>query len=234
MLGRQLRRRGDLDALDLLQRALRERREERESLDLDVEELAANRAFLGRRVDVDDVAAEGELAALLDLLDALVPARDELRGGFLEIEQGALLDGEPVRAQLGVGHLLGERHRAGDHDRGPALRIRVGEQVVDRRDPQADQVRRRGEVRLVAHSARRVEAHRARAEELLQVGGEVARGPVVAGHHEGGPVGLCVEHGREQVGPHARRHEHALRVPADGLGQGLDRRILVGICEQLA
>ena len=50
-----------------------------------------------------------ELAALLDLVDALVAAGHELVGGLLEVEQAALLDREAVRAQLGVGHLLGQR-----------------------------------------------------------------------------------------------------------------------------
>ncbi len=79
VLGRQLRRRLDGHPLDLLQRALGERGEEREPLDLHVEQLAAHRALLGGGVDVHDVAAQGELAALLHLVDALVAARHELR-----------------------------------------------------------------------------------------------------------------------------------------------------------
>ena len=231
MLGRELRRRRDLDPLDLLQRALGERGEERQPLDLDVEQLAAHRALLGRRVDVDDVAAQRELAALLDLLDALVTAGDELGRRLVEVEQPALLDREAVRAQRGVGHLLGERDGAGHHHRRPALGVRLAEQVVERGDPQADEVRRRGEVRLVAHSARRVEAHRPRAQELLEIGREVARRAVVAGHHERRPVGLRVEHGREQVGAHAGRDEDALGLTADGLGEGLDLRVVMGVCQ---
>ena len=100
VLGPELGRRRDLDALGLLERALREGREVGEPLDLDVEQLAADRALLGGRVDVEDVAAQRELAAVLDLVHALVAARDEPLGDLVEVEQLALRDLEAVRAQL--------------------------------------------------------------------------------------------------------------------------------------
>ena len=80
VLGPELGRGRDLDALGLLERALRERREVGEPLDLDVEQLASDGPLLGRGVDVEDVAAQRELAAVLDLVDALVAARDEALG----------------------------------------------------------------------------------------------------------------------------------------------------------
>ena len=120
VLGRQLRGRSDLHALRLLERALGEGGEPREPLHLDVEQLAADSALLGGRVHVEDVAADRELAALLDLLDALVAARHELARRLVEVEQAALLDLEAVRAQGRVGHLLGERDRRG-HQHGRQL-----------------------------------------------------------------------------------------------------------------
>ena len=111
VLGAELGRRRDLHPLGLLERALGEGGEPGEPLHLDVEELAAHGALLGGRVDVEDVAAQRELAAVLHLVDALVAAGHELVGGLVEVEQPALLDLEAVRAQLGVGHLLGERRR---------------------------------------------------------------------------------------------------------------------------
>ena len=208
VLGRQLGRGRDLDPLGLLERALGEGREPGEALDLHVEQLAAHGALLGGRVDVEDVAADRELAAVLDLVDALVAAGHELVGGLVEVEQAALLDLEAVRAEVGVGDLLGERDGGGDEDGGL-----VPEQRVERGDAQADEVRRRREMRLVAHAARRVEAHRARREEGLQVGGEVARGAVVAGDDQRGALGIRVDQRREQVGPQARGHEGALGRP---------------------
>ena len=102
LLRGELGRRGDLHPLGLLERALGEGREPREPLHLHVEELAAHRALLRGRVDVEDVPARGELPAVLHLVHALVAARHELVGGLLEIEQAALLDLEAVRAELRV------------------------------------------------------------------------------------------------------------------------------------
>ena len=84
------RPRGDLDRVGLPQRALGERREPAQRLDLDVEQVDADRPVLGGRVDVEDAAAHGELAAVLDLLDALVAGGDELAGDLVEVDEVAL------------------------------------------------------------------------------------------------------------------------------------------------
>ena len=227
VLRSKLRRGRDLDRLRLLERALGEGREPGEPLDLDVEQLAANGALLGGRVDVEDVPADRELAALLNLVDALVAARDELRGRLVEVDEAALGDLETLRAQVGVGHLLGERARAGDEHGGL-----LPEQRVERGDTQPDEMRRRREMRLVAHAARRVEAHPARTQKGPQVGGQVTGGAVVAGHDERGPLGLAVDQRRQQVGAHARRHEGTLRTAARGGGERLDRGVVLCVCEE--
>ena len=227
VLGAQLGRGGDLHPLGLLERALGEGGEPGEALDLDVEQLAAHRALLGGGVHVEDVAPDGELAAILDLVGALVAAGHEPRGHLVEVEQAALLDLEAVRAQLGVGHLLRQRGGARHHHGGLAA-----QQRVERRDAQAHEVRRRRQVRLVAHPARRVEAHPARGEVGPQVGGQVARRAVVARHHQRGPLGLAVEQAGEQVGPQAGRHEGALGLAPRGLGQRADRLVLVGVSQE--
>ena len=67
-----------------MQRALRERREGAQRLDLVAEELDADRLAAGRREDVDDPAAHGELAALLDAVDPLVAGERELLGELLD------------------------------------------------------------------------------------------------------------------------------------------------------
>ncbi len=117
VLGGELGGGRDLDALPLAERALGEGGEPAQRLDLDVEQLDADRALLGRGVDVEQAAADRELAAVLDLVDALVAGRDELQHGLVEVEQLADLEREAVRAQLGVGDLLGERDGAHDDDR---------------------------------------------------------------------------------------------------------------------
>ena len=173
-------------------------------LDLHVEELAANGALLGGGIHVEDVPPQGELAPVLHLVEALVAAGHQVVGRLLEVEQPPLLDLEAVGAKLGVGHLLGQRRGARDHHGRAALGVRRREQGVEGRDPQAHQVRGRRQVRLVGHAARRIEANGPGVEELLQVGGQVARGAVVTRHHERGPPGLRVEERGEQVGAQAR------------------------------
>ena len=175
------------DHVGLAERALRERREPAQRLDLVVEQVDADRALLGRRVDVEQAAADGELAAVLDLVDAVVAGRDEVVRRLVEVEQLADAEREAVRAQRRVGHLLAQRDRAtttttgASRARAPALqRTRV-----ERGHAQADQVGGRREVRLVGDAAARVEAHGARAQPRAQVGGQVARGPVVGGDDHG-------------------------------------------------
>ena len=82
VLGVEFGRRRQLDPLGLAQRALGEGREPAHRLDLVAEELDPHGALLGRAEDVEDAAAHGELAALLDLLDPVV-------AGCVEVAQDA-------------------------------------------------------------------------------------------------------------------------------------------------
>src|SRR4051794_18758482 len=208
VLGGELGGGRDLDALPLAQRALGEGREPAQRLDLDVEQLDADRALLGRGVDVEQAAADRELAAVLDLVDALVAGRDELQHGLVEVEQLADLEREAVRAQLGIGDLLGERD-GGDHDHRRFVARRGLQNAVQGRDPEPYEVWRRREVRLVGDAAARVEPHRARLEPRAQVGGEVARRAVVAGDHHGRAPHVAVRDRRDQERPERLRDERA-------------------------
>jgi hypothetical protein len=89
-------------------------------------------------------------------------------------------------------------------------------------------------VRLIAHPPSGIEADRPRAQEDPEVGGQVARGPIVAGHHERRPLGLGVEEARKEVGAHARGHEGALRLAPRRLAQSGDLGGLVSVCEELS
>src|SRR4051812_5248828 len=227
VLGGELGCGGDLDMVRVAEAALREGGEPAERLDLDVEEVDADRAVLRRRVDVEQAAADGELAAVLDLVDALVAGGDEVVGDLVEVEEVAGLEGEAVRPERGVGDLLAERD-GGDDDDGRLARavgLRVGglarEQRVERRDSEADEVRRRRAVRLVGNAAARVEAHRARGEPVAEVGGEVARLAVVAGDDDGRSaagdgVVDAVQERRNQVRAQARGDERAAAVAGEG------------------
>ncbi len=168
-LGLQLGRRRDLHLVEIGDRALRERRERPQRLDLDVEEVDAHRVVGGRGEEIEQAAADRELAAVLHLLDPLVPAVDELDGELVEVDEVALLEREAVRPQLRVGDPLGECSRAGDDHRrglrgGRDLRIGGIDERVDRGDPQTDEVRRRSEVTLVGDASARVPARPLRRE----------------------------------------------------------------------
>ena len=76
----------ELDPLGLGERALGEGREVADRLDLVAEQLDPRGAVLGRAEDVEDPAADGELAAIGDLLDALVAAAGEQLGDVGEVD----------------------------------------------------------------------------------------------------------------------------------------------------
>ena len=117
VLGRQLGGGRDLDLLGVAERALGEGREPPQRLDLVAEQVDADGAVLGRREHVEQPAADRELAAVLDLVDALVAGRDEVARGLVEVDQLALAQREAVRAQRRVGDLLRQRDGADDDDR---------------------------------------------------------------------------------------------------------------------
>ena len=144
MLGGELGRRGDLHRVGVPQRPLREGREPAQRLDLDVEQVDADRAVLRGRVDVEDAAAHRELTAVLDLVDALVARRDEIARDLVEIDEVADPQRHRARAQLGVRDLLAQRDRGHDDDR--RLPVARREQRVHRGDAEADEVRRRRQV----------------------------------------------------------------------------------------
>ena len=125
-----------------------------------------------------------------------------------------------MRAQRGVGDLLAQRHGGDDHDRGLGARAAV-EQRVERGDAQADEVGGRREVRLVGDAAARVEADGARAQPRAQVGGEVARGAVVARDDDRGAPRVAVGDGRDQVRPQRLRDERGRARLGEPVGVGM-------------
>ena len=125
------------------ERTLGERREGAHLLDLVAEEVDAERLATGRGEHVDDPAADGELASLVDAVDALVAGERELLR-------------EPVDARL-VAHPELER-RGSRLERREPVRERAGRRAdepaggehVERAIALADEMRRRREPGLVA------------------------------------------------------------------------------------
>ena len=213
VLAGQLGGRSEDDALGVAERALGEGGEPADALDLVAEELDPHGPLLGRRIDVENVAALGELAPLLDLIGALVARLDEQLGHVAEGDLLAAVQDKAVGAELRVGDRLGERDGARDDDQGGVVAPGLS-QGIERRHAQAGEMRRRRDVREVAGAARRVEVDRPGRQVGAQVGREVPRRAVVtADDQRGAGGGRVVEQGREHEGA-----EGARNVGLDGLG----------------
>ncbi len=106
-------------------------------VDLVPEQVDPHGPVLGCGEHVEQSPADRELPPVLDLLDALVAGGDERRGRSRRDPAARPFEREAVRAQRGVRDLL--RQGDGAHDDHSVL---AGEQRVERRDPQADEVRR--------------------------------------------------------------------------------------------
>ena len=131
-----------------MERALREGREGAHLLDLVAVELDSERLAAGGREDVDEPAADRELAAFLGPLDPLVAGERELLGEPVEAGLGADLEPDRLRPLCRRRHPLGERGRRRADE--PAAC-----EHVERARPLADEVRRRLEPGAPAHTAAR-------------------------------------------------------------------------------
>ena len=223
VLGGELGGGGDLERVGLPQAALGEGREPAQGLDLDVEEVDADRAVLRGRIEVEQAAADRELAAVVDLVDALVARGDEVAADLVEVEEVALAQGEGRRAQRRVRDLLRERDRRDDDHRRLVAAgggVLAAEEGVEGGDAQADEVRRRGQVRLVGDPAARVEPHGPWVQPRPQVSGEVSRLAVVAGDDDGrAPRGQgavdAVQDGRDEVRAQRGGHERPAALASE-------------------
>ena len=178
--------------------ALREGREGAHLLDLVAEELDPQRLAAGGREDVDDAAAHGELAAVVDTLHALVPGERELLGEPVDARLSADPELDRSRACGERRQSLGERERRRAHE--PAR----GEHV-ERAVPLTDEVRRGRKPRVEPHAAAGQERDaRATREPPGRLGG-IPRVRVLGEEDEQPPPELLVE-GGEQQRQHGLRH----------------------------
>ena len=166
----QLAARRRPQSLDRLQGALVGDGEGADLVDLVAEELHPQGVFLGRREDVDDAAADGELAALLDQVDAGVRRAREPSYDVLELD---LLPRRQLdRLEVGQPLDLGLQHRAHrGHDDLERAVVLVGAGVLDpaqHREPSTDGVAARAEPFVRQGLPGRVERHRRRVEQVLR------------------------------------------------------------------
>jgi hypothetical protein len=188
-VGAPLRSRMDRRAVNRVQRALRERREGAHRLELVSEPLEPQRLPARRREDVDEPAADGELAALFDPLNALVPGHRERLGDGVD---PAIVVGCEVQ---GLGPHARRRHRLGNCCGGGADEASA-RQDVERTRPLSHEVRRRLEARAPTYAAAR--------EQRDPLGAEEPRGRLrcVAG------IGvLWEEHDEPPLEPFVQRRE---------------------------
>ncbi len=167
-------------------RALVGDREEADLLDVVAPELDPDRVLLGRREDVEDAAADGELAALLDQLDPRVADGDQALEKVVELD--GVAGPRRHRLQLAEAGHLRLQHRA---DRGDHHPDRSGRRVVgagmgepaQHGQPPADRVRPRGQPLVRQRLPGRVADHLVGGQQAAQ-GVEQVLG-VAAGRRDG-------------------------------------------------
>ena len=206
-----------------MQRALGEHRERAQRLDLVPEELDAHGLAAGRREDVDDPAAHGDLAALLDAFDPRVARDHELLG---EVFYAGLVprgQADRLRPRLGRRQPVGEpeRRRADE----PSRRVHV-----ERAEPLAHEMRGRLELGLAANPARGEQPDVLVPEEPAGRLGGVTRGRVVGEEarraaprarsrwRRGRAEAAARRPAPTRAAPRTREDARSRRVPAPGRG----------------
>ena len=144
----------------------------------------AERIAAGRREDVDEAAADGELAALLDAVDALVAREGQPLRERVEARSGAAVEHDRLRPRLGRRQRLRNRSR-GDADE-PARR-----EHVERPGPFAHEVRRRLEPRPEPDTAARKQRDPLLTEEPAAGLGRVTRVGVLGNQARREPRPSC-------------------------------------------
>ena len=171
----QLAARGRPDAGPGLERALVGDRERPDLLDVVAPELHAQRVLLGRREDVDEAAAHGELAALLDEVDPGV-RRGRQRTHRL-VEVGGLthgqLDGLEVGETLDLRLEHGAHRRDDDLQRPGALGLAGVGEAAQHGEPASDRVAARTQALVGQRLPAREVRDRIGVDEVAQHGEEI-------------------------------------------------------------
>ena len=184
----QLAARRRPEPLHLLQGALVGDRERPDLLDVVAPELHPQRVLVGRREDVDDAAAHGELPALLHEVDARVggvrePAYDVL-------ERRGVARRQLDRLQVGQALDLGLQHgadRRDDHAQRTVGRVRPGVlEPAQHREPPTDGVAARAEPLVRQRLPARVVGDQRRVQQVAERLDQVLGLTGGSGHREDG------------------------------------------------
>ncbi len=202
-VGPALGGRVDHRPVDRMQRPLGERRERPHLLDLVAVELDSERLPAGGREDIDDAAADGELAALLGAVDALVAGERQRLCEPVEARLVSDLEANGLRPPGCGRDALGERRcrRANEA---------AAREHVEGTGSLADEVRGRLEAGAPPDAAPRQQRHVVRPDEPAGRLGRVASVGILRKQRDETAVELLVHGGQEQR--------------QDGLGHARPRR----------
>ena len=200
----------DRRGVDGVQRALGERREGADALDLVAEELDPQRLPARRRVDVGDPSPQREVAALLHLVHSLVSGKGEL---LCERVDTRLVAGRKTNR---LGSRLGRRHRLGQR-RGGCAHEPAGGEHVQGAGTLADEVRGRLQSRAPVDASAGEERDLVVAQEPAGRLGSVARVGVLRREDDERSCQLLVERGDQE-------RERRLGDASPGVGKLLEER----------
>ena len=209
--------------VDLVDGALVGDGEGADLLDLVAPELDPRRVLVGRREDVEDAAAHGELAALGDQVDPGVrhvgqPAGDSSRSAVAA-------GGQLHRLEVAEALELRLQHRRAPARRppGPAgRRLGVG-QPAQHGQPAPDRVRAGREPLVRQRLPGRVDRHLVRRQQAAQRGGEVVGLAAGGGDGEHRPAGAAGSVGGRDGGDHERA-QRGRRGEVEPVGVGKPAR----------
>ena len=205
-VGEPLRGRVDDGVRHRMERTLSEGREDTHLLDLVAEELDPQGLAAGRREDVDDAAADRELAPLLRPLDALVAGERQVLRHRLDAR--LLADRQPDRLRP----VERRRHALRECGGRRADEAAAGEDV-ECPSPLADEMRRRLEARAPVDAAARQQGDVLGTEEPPGRLGRVAGVRVLRQEAHERPFELLVQRGEQE-------RQHGLGDPCTGGERG--------------
>ena len=198
--GEQLTRREDPRLVDVVGGALVGDRERRQPVDLVAPEVDADGVVVGGRVDVDDRAAHGDLAARLHLVLAPVAARDQRLDQLVAVDPASRPDHDRLDLLDVRPEPLHERAHRRHHDGGRVVGMA---EPPEHAEPPAHRLERR------RHPLERQRLPRREQLDLAELGEPAPRNCVRsrARRSASAPVGTATTSGRRVVTPGERGHE---------------------------